>query len=352
MNIKQIIKITGIISLGFSLSTCHPWQWEDLPRVNPECPAVDSLSPSGAPFDAIVTVYGTGYDAKNIDQFTLIVNGEVVPIKDMQDSTSLRFQVTREMSSGEIKVSRGGNACGASKQFIYYYTVMASPTVFAGVEGDFNCSDCLFGPGGMDVDQNGNVYIADKEHHVIQRITPNGEMAIIAGQKNINDYDDNPFIGLGATFANPSDVAFDPSGNLFVADEGNNRIRKIGPADPWPVSWVSGSGSIGGTNGKIGGATTTYNSPTGIACDKKGNVYVAESSGHRLRLLDFNTDLVTALAGNGTPSLTDLSRPTGVDCLPETNASKPSVYVANSNNKLVRAYNLTGVGIKVPDVVQ
>ena len=134
-------------------------------------------------------------------------------------------------------------------------------------------------PNGVAVDTSGNVYVADTNNHRIRRITSGGVVSTLAG--NVNIFVDG--IGTGAGFFNPYGVAVDTSGNVYVADSSNHRIRKI--TSGGVVSTLAGNVSIKCADGIGTGASFSY--PYGVAVDTSGNVYVADASNHRIRRLIF-----------------------------------------------------------------
>ncbi|MBP1603726.1 MAG: hypothetical protein H6Q09_898, partial [Acidobacteria bacterium] len=106
--------------------------------------------------------------------------------------------------------------------------------------------------------------------------------------------------GTDARFAYPNHLAADAAGNVYVADWGNNRIRKVTPAGE--VTTFAGSGAAGGADGT--GTAASFNGPRGIAIDASGTLYVAESWGHRIRKITPEA-VVTTAAGNGTAGYVD-----------------------------------------------
>lgn len=133
-------------------------------------------------------------------------------------------------------------------------------------------------PTGVAVDGAGNVYVADQLNHRIRRITSAGVVTTLAGSGTAGFANGT---GISAQFSNPAGVALDGAGNVYVADQGNNRIRSITPAGV--VSTLAGSGSAGFMNAT--GLTAQFNAPAGVAADGTGNVYVADQSNHRIRMI-------------------------------------------------------------------
>ena len=152
-------------------------------------------------------------------------------------------------------------------------------------------------PTGIVLDVFGNVFIADQFNHIIRKINPDGDVTTLAGSGSAGSADGN---GVNASFNQPVGVAIDASGNIYVADQSNHKIRKINPDGD--VTTLAGSGSSGNAEGN--GTTATFNGPTGIAVDASGNVYVGDQGNHKIRMITVNGD-VTTLAGSGSSGSVD-----------------------------------------------
>lgn len=148
----------------------------------------------------------------------------------------------------------------------------------------------LKAPVGLCVDRSHNIYISDGGNHKIKRISPSGRSQTLAGTgASGNAINDN---GLLAQFASPRGLDVDLAGIVYVADTGNNRIKKI---------WHSGKtvvlagGASGFANGQ--GNAALFNSPQDVAVDRQGNVYVADNGNVRLRRIDESGNVVTLAGG-------------------------------------------------------
>ncbi|MFL6276172.1 MAG: NHL repeat-containing protein [Blastocatellia bacterium] len=143
-------------------------------------------------------------------------------------------------------------------------------------------------PFGIAVDRRGNVLVSDGATNRIRLITPQGEVKTIAGVGE--GYADGP--ALEAQFNTPSAIAFDAAGNLIIADTSNNRIRKLS-ADYQTVTTIAGSGAQGFKDGAASEAQ--FDGPIGVAVDRQGNVFVADTYNDRIRKITADGNVSTVV---------------------------------------------------------
>lgn len=193
---------------------------------------------------------------------------------------------------------------------------------------------------GAAVDTQGNIYLADSRNQVIRKVTPTGLVSTLAGLPGVPGSADGT--NSSARFQGPVGVAVNQVGNVYVGDEGNRTIRKITPAGV--VTTLAGlagaAGSADGTN-----TTARFRSPDGVAVDDSGNVYVADSGNQNIRKVT-SAGVVTTLAGlalssgsaDGTNSTARFRSPVGLSLDPEG-----TIYVADSGNHTIRKVTPLGV---------
>jgi sugar lactone lactonase YvrE len=174
---------------------------------------------------------------------------------------------------------------------------------------DGKASEAFFNePTGLALDAKGNVYVADAGNHAIRKIDVNGTVSTVAGNGVPGNKDGK---GSEATFNHPGDIAISADGTVYVADSLNHTIRKIA-ADgrvttlSAPVTRViqvrPGEASFAGEYHDGSLSTATFNEPSGLALDGKGNLYVSDTGNQRIRYIDFASGSVSTVAGS-TPTI-------------------------------------------------
>lgn len=150
-------------------------------------------------------------------------------------------------------------------------------------------------PRGVGVDGVGNLYIADTGNERIRKVSRGGIITTVAGNGTSGYYGDNG-PATRAHLNGPAGVAIDGPGNLYIADEGNNRVRKISPDGI--ISTVVGNGASGYSGDDGPAIKARLNSPTGVAVDGFGNIYIADHDNYRIRKVSPD-GIITTVAGFG-----------------------------------------------------
>jgi sugar lactone lactonase YvrE len=162
--------------------------------------------------------------------------------------------------------------------------VVSTLVGLAGTFGSYDGAGSLArfnNPTGVAVDGSGNIYVTDFNNDTIREVSSGGVVTTIAGWAGIWGSADGT--GTNARFSGPAGISVDPSGNLYVADTGNGTIRKLTPSGPnWISTTVAGNaGAIGSTDGS--GAAALFYYPSGVAVNGAGYVFVADSGNNTIR---------------------------------------------------------------------
>ena len=179
-------------------------------------------------------------------------------------------------------------------------TIAGNGTPGYGGDGGSAINAQFYAPAYLAMDNSGNIYVADFQDYCIRKITPAGTISTIAGT-GIAGYSGDGGPATAARLNNPLAVAVDSSGNVYIADQQNMAIRKVTPSGI--ISTIAGNGTPG-YSGDGGPATSAkINAPTGVAVDSAGNVYIADNQNNRIRKVS-TAGVITTIAGNGTAGST------------------------------------------------
>jgi len=212
------------------------------------------------------------------------------------------------------------------------YTGDAGPATGAGLDY----------PIGVAVDASGNLYIADAGNNRVCKVDRAGIITTVAGN-GAQGYTGDGGPAVLAKLDYPMNVALDASGNLYIADDGNNRIRRVDRAGI--ITTVAGNGTQGySSEGFATGAELEQ--PTGVAVDSAGNLYIADNQNFCIRRVD-NRGIITTVAGNGTQGYggdggpaadAELNYPAGVAV-----DSAGNFYIADARNNRIRRVDAGGI---------
>jgi len=196
-------------------------------------------------------------------------------------------------------------------------------------------------PTTLAVDASGNIYIADANNNVIRKVNTSGIITTIAGNGTAG-YSGDGGSATSASLNLPFGVRVDAAGNLYIADANNNVIRKVNTSGI--ITTVAGTG-VGGYSGDSGPATSAQlNFCTGVAVDAIGNIYISDDNNDFIRKVDVS-GIITTVAGNGTCGYTGDGGPatSAQLCFPvgiQTDAAG-NLYISDNANYVVRKINTT-----------
>ncbi|CAN5153396.1 SBBP repeat-containing protein [soil metagenome] len=182
----------------------------------------------------------------------------------------------RQISPGQVVTTLAGGYSGYSNGFATNGTGTGSS---------------FYGPTGLAIDASGNLYVSDTENNLIRKISPGAIVTTFAG--SYGNFGSVNGTGTAATFYAPAGLAVDAYGNVYVADAANMLIRKISPSGI--VTTLAGSGARGAANGAADKAS--FNAPAGVAVDALGNVYVADTGNNMIRKINTSGTVSTYADG-------------------------------------------------------
>ena len=215
----------------------------------------------------------------------------------------------------------------------------------SGYQGDGGPATSAYfnGPCGLTVDASGNVFVADSFNNRIRKISAAGIITSVAGDGTF-DYGGDGGPAVSAKLNRPNSVSLDVSGNLFVADTYNHRVRRFKPGNT--IVTVAGNGRDGFAGDGSNAAGAHFNSPTGIAVDSSGNIFIADRDNNRIRKVTTG-GIVSTIAGNGTAGFSGdggaatAARLNGPEAVAVDGAG--NVFISDSLNQRVRKVTPGGI---------
>jgi sugar lactone lactonase YvrE len=223
-------------------------------------------------------------------------------------------------------------------------TYAGNDAIFAGA-GQPATAARLVNPNYMAFDAQGNLYFSDSGLSMVLKVSAaTGVISVVAGN-GLSTGGGDGGLAVGASLGSPQGLAFDSSGNLYIADGANNNVRKVDTNGI--ITTVAGSGQ-GGFGGDGGLATKAYISkPVGIAIDKTGNLYIADSNNRRIRMVAASTGIISTIAGAGPRGYTGDGGPATQATLTFASGiavdSSGNVYVADVYNSAIRKISTGGM---------
>jgi sugar lactone lactonase YvrE len=214
----------------------------------------------------------------------------------------------------------------------------------AGYSGDGGTATIakLGGPIGIDFDGAGNLYIADADNNCIRMVNTLGIISTIAGTGTAGFGGDGGQ-ATAATLYSPFDVTFDATGNLYIADSQNNRIRIVNTMGI--ISTIAGNGTVGYSGDEGQAINAELDKPIGVICDGAGNLYIADYGNSCIRMVN-TTGIISTIVGTGTAGFSgDGGNATAAEldsphCLAFD--VEGNLYISDDNNNRIR--KVTNVG--------
>lgn len=257
--------------------------------------------------------------------------------------STARFNQPRGLSitsDGTSHIADTGNATVRTATAAGVVTTLAGSAGSRGNTDGTGSSATFNGPQAVARDSAGNLYVADTLNHTVRRVTSTGVVTTLAGAPGQSGSADGS--GTAARFNSPSGIAVDSAGNVFIADTTNNTLRRIG-ANSTTVTTLAGlSGVSGSSDGE--GAAALFNRPTGLAIDASGNIHVADSGNSAIRKVT-PAGVVSTFAG--LPSIAGMQDGTGFGAYlnqPQALAfdSAGNLWVADTGNSALRHISSSG----------
>ncbi len=313
-------------------------------------PEISSIAPGKAVTTGgiQVTIRGKNFSRESV----VIVAGVVMPSREVLDSETIRL-VTPPLPSGLGTLTVQNRGGLAQRSFLIepvplnsmppgYITTIAGGTTFIG-DGGAPTLALLNNPSSIAVDASGNVFVADTANHRVRKISSGSRIITSVAGTGTEGFSGDGLPAIAANLNRPNGVAVDSRGNLFVADTENCRIRKVSLGSGI-ISTAAGNGQFGfsGDNGPANQAGLYR--PYGVAINSTGDLYIADYWNNRVRKVSATSGIITTVAGNGKFEYSGdgglaieagLGRPKGVAV-----DSMDNLYVADTENFRIRKVNV------------
>lgn len=263
-------------------------------------PTITGINPTTGTPGTTVTVTGTNFFPQTGGN-QVFFNGTAGLLLS-ESATQLVVAVPAGASSGVVTVSVN-NLTAIGPSFTYIPAVAVLNTAGNGIKftaDGFRNRASFNLPIDVARSLDGNLYVTDAGSHRIRFVSLGKDTVITIAGSGTAAYAEG--LGTAASFNTPTGIAVMPNGDLLVADWGNHCIRRVRPGDGNTTLFAGTPGVAGNANGPA--AQAQFNNPTGLAVDISGNVFVADAANHSIRRIS-NTGTVTTLAGNGTAAFAD-----------------------------------------------
>jgi trimeric autotransporter adhesin len=271
----------------------------------------------------ITTIGGNGLIAYNPTNLTS--SGNTVYFSDSTANRIRQFDITTGSASIAIVAGSGQSTFDAAD--------------------DTALTARLNAPRGLFRDAKGNIYFADSKNQVVREITPEGALVTLAGNGTNLDLGDGA-LAIDSELSGPVDVAVAANGNVYILEQAGERIRVITPTNG-NISTYAGTGIIGTPNSPTGSALSQpVNAPQGMTIDSSGTLYIADTGNNIIRKITTDGNVATIVGtggssytGDGGPALSaTLRNPTGVAI-----DTFGNIFIADTRNNVIREVGTDGI---------
>jgi trimeric autotransporter adhesin len=291
--------------------------------------AVDNRILKAAPASIINTVAGNG----TVDYGNDAGTATAVAISPIGVAVDSKGNLYIAEGSRIRKVDASGIITTAARYYPPGKGMFSDPGILIGIAVQ----------NGIAVDSAGNLYIADRTSHCIRKAIQSGVVTIIAGTGSLG-FENDGRQATSAPLSNPWGVAVDSAGNLFISDTGNQRIRKVDASGI--ITTIAGNGNRGFSGDGGPAAEAQLNMPSDVAVDSTGNLYIADQVNQRIRKVT-PAGIISTVAGNGTSGFSgDAGRANSAQLNNPCSVAVDSagnLYIADSGNHRIRKVTPAGI---------
>jgi hypothetical protein len=225
-------------------------------------------------------------------------------------------------------------------------TVAGNPTAGYSGDGGAATSAHLSDPTGVAVDGQGDLFIADNGNNVVREVNGTTHVITTVAGNHTQGYSGDGGAAASAALHGPAGVAVDAAGDLFIADSGNNVVREVSAATQ-TITTVAGDGTKGYTGDGGAAASATLSGPQGVAVDANGNLFIADTGNNVVREVSVVTHQIATVAGDGTAGYSGdnglATSATLSGSLGVAIDGQGDLYIADTNNSVVREVALPAI---------
>jgi sugar lactone lactonase YvrE len=274
-----LLTVAGVCMLA--VTSCK--KSDTTPASTPEpAPTITGISPLSGPKATVVTITGTNFGT-NPATLKVYFNNAAATVQTAT-ATSITAVVPAGAGTGVVKVEKTPTVSVTGPSFTYHGNGYVTTPVYTGEGNNF------LNVTGITKDASGNLFVCDRDRHRIVKISTSGVAAVFAGSGTAGYANGT---GSAAQFNQPYCIVADAANNLYVGDRMNGAIRKITPAGL--VTTLAGNGTSGSTDGT--GTAASFTEPLGIALTSTGNLYVADYGNQKIRKVTMAGVVTTAING-------------------------------------------------------